>query len=71
MMMKRRRMLDATPHTVKIHRSSNGPTRRKRMLTTRATQFTENVNSSRAFGFISLLNFSNAIARAHSSYSSL
>jgi len=57
-----------TLHTIKIHRSSNGPTRRKRMLTTRATEFAENISSNRKAGFISLLNFSNAATRAHNSY---
>ena len=45
-----------TLHTIKIHRSSNGPTRRKRMLTTRATEFAENISSNRKAGLISLLN---------------
>jgi len=57
-----------TLHTIKIHRSSTGPTRMKKMLTTRATKFGENISSNRKAGFISLLNFSNAVARAHNSY---
>ena len=45
-----------TLHTIKIHRSSTGPTRMKKMLTTRATEFAENVSSNRNVGLISLLN---------------